>query len=27
VTFNLADRPVVKTGTFTASIQFTISAT
>ncbi len=27
VTFSLADRPVVKTGTFTANVQFTISAT
>jgi len=27
VTFSLADRPVVKTGSFTANIQFTISAT
>jgi hypothetical protein len=27
VTFTLADRPVVKTGTFTANVQFTISAT
>ncbi len=27
VTFTLADSPVVKTGTFTANVQFTISAT
>lgn len=27
VTFTLADRPVVSTGTYTASVQFTISAT
>jgi hypothetical protein len=27
VTFTLADRPVVKTGTYTANVQFTISAT
>jgi hypothetical protein len=27
VTFTLADRPVVDTGTFTANVQFTISAT
>jgi hypothetical protein len=27
VTFSLADRPAVKTGTFTANVQFTISAT
>jgi len=27
VTFGLADQPVVKTGSFTASVQFTISAT
>ena len=27
VTFTLANRPIVKTGTFTASVQFTVSAT
>ena len=27
VTFTLADRPTVKTGTYTANVQFTISAT